>query len=136
VVEIAPVILPLNPLQIEHLEQLGLTVEPFGEKQWCVRMAPACIAQHPHLRSVLWELSLQPDLEQARVTVACRSAIKNGTPQDLPWLQNLLNQWQVTQNPHTCPHGRPIYLTLSNGELGHFFRRRWRICDGLSDSLI
>jgi DNA mismatch repair protein MutL len=42
-------------------------------------------------------------------------------------MQALLNDWQRTRNPHTCPHGRPIYLSLSESSLSRFFRRHWVI---------
>jgi len=135
VVPCPPQVLPLSARQVEHLTQLGLEVEAFGEGLWCVRSLPQLLAQHPDPRASLRLLSLAGDLEQARVTLACRSAVKNGTPLTLDWLQHLLDQWQQTSNPHTCPHGRPIYLTLSNDDLGHYFRRNWRVCDNLSDRL-
>lgn len=73
------------------------------------------------------ELSLGGDLETALVAVACRTAIRNGTPLSLPEMQTLLDRWQRTQNPRTCPHGRPIYLSLEESSLARFFRRHWVI---------
>jgi len=55
------------------------------------------------------------------VATACRSAIRNGTALSLKEMQNLLDDWQNTRNPRTCPHGRPIYLSLED------FRRHWVI---------
>lgn len=78
------------------------------------------------LTSAIIELG-QGDLEAAIVATACRSAIRNGTPLTLPQMQALLNDWQRTRNPHTCPHGRPIYLSLSESSLSRFFRRHWVI---------
>ncbi len=42
-------------------------------------------------------------------------------------MQTLLDQWQQTRNPRTCPHGRPIYLALEETALSRFFRRHWVI---------
>jgi DNA mismatch repair protein MutL len=42
-------------------------------------------------------------------------------------MQNLLNAWQQTKNPRTCPHGRPIFLSLEESSLSKFFRRHWVI---------
>jgi len=44
-------------------------------------------------------------------------------------MQQLLDAWQRTANPHTCPHGRPVYLVLAEADLARYFRRRWGICD-------
>ncbi|MEY3300482.1 MAG: mismatch repair protein MutL, partial [Cyanobacteriota bacterium] len=45
----------------------------------------------------------------------------------LPEMQTLLNDWQRTRHPRTCPHGRPICLTLVETSLARFFRRHWVI---------
>jgi DNA mismatch repair protein MutL len=42
-------------------------------------------------------------------------------------MQTLLEQWQATRQPRTCPHGRPIYLPLAETSLARFFRRHWVI---------
>ncbi len=123
-----PVILPqLAPAQVEQLQHIGLEVEPFGEQLWAVRTAPERLAQREDCAEALIELSLGGDLESALVATACRTAIRNGTPLDLADLQTLLNQWQRSQNPHTCPHGRPIALQLEESSLSRFFRRHWVI---------
>ena len=59
--------------------------------------------------------------------IACRSAIRNGMPLSLPEMQALLDRWKVTRQPRTCPHGRPIYLSLEESALARFFRRHWVI---------
>jgi DNA mismatch repair protein MutL len=73
------------------------------------------------------ELSLGGDLQTAQVAIACRTAIRNGTPLGLLQMQTLLEQWQRTRHPRTCPHGRPIYLSLEESALSRFFRRHWVI---------
>jgi DNA mismatch repair protein MutL len=45
----------------------------------------------------------------------------------LPEMQTLIDQWKSTKNPRTCPHGRPIYLSLEESSLARFFRRHWVI---------
>lgn len=121
-----PVILgPLSKRQVQQLDDLGLEVEPFGAQQWLVRTAPAPLAQREDLPDALLELSLGRSLETALVATACRTAIRNGTPLDLPTMRQLVHDWRHTQNPHTCPHGRPICLTLQETNLARFFRRNW-----------
>lgn len=123
-----PVILPqLTAAQVEQLQRIGLEVEPFGEQLWAVRTAPERLAQREDCVDALIELSLGGDLEAALVATACRTAIRNGTALNLGDLQALLNQWQQTQNPRTCPHGRPIALQLEESSLSRFFRRHWVI---------
>jgi DNA mismatch repair protein MutL len=85
------------------------------------------LVQRSDCAEAIWELSLGGDLESALVATACRSAIRNGTSLSLPEMQTLLDQWQQTRQPHTCPHGRPIYLSLEESALARFFRRQWVI---------
>jgi DNA mismatch repair protein MutL len=66
-------------------------------------------------------------MEAALAATACRSAIRNGTALNLLEMQTLLDQWQRTRHPRTCPHGRPIYLSMEEADLSRFFRRHWVI---------
>ena len=117
----------LSPAQRSQLERIGLEVEPFGEQIWAVRTAPASLQKRDDCAEALLELSWGGDLQTAQVATACRSAIRNGTPLSLEEMQTLLDQWQRTPNPRTCPHGRPIYLPLEESALARFFRRNWVI---------
>ncbi len=117
----------LTTTQADHLQQLGLEVEAFGPQGWLVRTAPAPLIQRQDLAAALLELSGSSDLEKALVATACRTAIRNGTPLSLPEMQQLLQDWQATRHPRTCPHGRPICLTLTETTLARFFKRHWVI---------
>ncbi|WP_445635296.1 DNA mismatch repair endonuclease MutL [Nostoc sp. DSM 114161] len=123
-----PIILyQLSPAQVSQLQRIGLDIEPFGEQLWAVRNLPAMLQQREDCAEAILELSLGGDLQTAQVAVACRSAIRNGTPMNLQEMQTLLDNWQRTRNPRTCPHGRPIYLSLEESALARFFRRNWVI---------
>ena len=124
----SPIVLSqLKTTQLEQLSRLGLEVECFGEDFWAVRTVPAMLKERDDLVPALIELSLGGDLETAQVAISCRSAIRNGTPLALTEMQKLLDQWRNTRNPRTCPHGRPIYLSLEESALARFFRRNWVI---------
>ncbi|GET43537.1 DNA mismatch repair endonuclease MutL [Microseira wollei] len=125
--EPAIVLQNLSPAQLEQLQRIGLEVESFGEGLWASRTAPALLAQRNDCAAALLELSLGGDLQAAQVATACRSAIRNGTPLTLSEMQTLIDQWQRTRHPRTCPHGRPIYLSLEESALSRFFRRHWVI---------
>jgi DNA mismatch repair protein MutL len=124
----APIILyQLSPAQVSQLQRIGLDIEPFGEQLWAVRSIPAMLQQRDDCADAILELSWGGDLQTAQVAVACRSAIRNGTPLSMPEMQQILDDWQRTRNPRTCPHGRPIYLSLEESALARFFRRHWVI---------
>ncbi|MEH1819739.1 MAG: DNA mismatch repair endonuclease MutL [Nostoc sp.] len=123
-----PIILyQLSPAQVSQLQRIGLDIEPFGEQLWAVRNIPAPLQQRDDCAEAILELSWGGDLQTAQVAVACRSAIRNGTPMNHQEMQTLLDNWQRTRNPRTCPHGRPIYLSLEESALARFFRRNWVI---------
>ncbi|MEH2082056.1 MAG: DNA mismatch repair endonuclease MutL [Nostoc sp.] len=123
-----PIILyQLSLAQVSQLQRIGLEIEPFGEQLWAVRNIPAPLQQRDDCAEAILELSWGGDLQTAQVAVACRSAIRNGTPMNQQEMQTLLDNWQRTRNPRTCPHGRPIYLSLEESALARFFRRNWVI---------
>lgn len=122
-----PLIVELSPTQAECLQRLGLSVESFGEGMWAVRTVPALLRDRDDCWDAILELSRGGDLSAAQVAIACRSAIRNGTPLSLREMQRLLDQWQATRQPRTCPHGRPIFLALEETALARFFRRHWVI---------
>ncbi len=123
-----PIILyQLSPAQVLQIQRIGLEIEPFGEQLWAVRNIPAPLQQRDDCAEAILELSWGGDLQTAQVAVACRSAIRNGTPMNQQEMQTLLDNWQRTRNPRTCPHGRPIYLSLEESALARFFRRNWVI---------
>ncbi len=117
----------LSARQVEQLENIGIEIDEFGADLWAIRSVPELLLHRGDLPEALLELSQERDLQGAQVAIACRSAIRNGTPLDLQAIQCLLDQWQLTTNPHTCPHGRPIYLVLEESSLARFFRRQWVI---------
>jgi DNA mismatch repair protein MutL len=128
-------IVPITPLtlrnltetQVQNLTLLGLSIEPFGTDLWILRTAPQCLGLRSDCIQALYELSHCTAPQPALVATACRSAIRNGQTLSLQEMQTLLDQWQQTQNPRTCPHGRPIYLRLDEQSLAKFFRRHWVI---------
>jgi DNA mismatch repair protein MutL len=117
----------LSKTQVQNLTQLGLNPEPFGQDLWVIRTAPKRLAQRSDCLQALYELSCCSDPQPALVATACRSALRNGQSLSLSEMQILLDQWQQTQSPRTCPHGRPIYLRLEEESLSKFFRRHWVI---------
>ena len=126
-VETPIIIYQLSPAQVSQLQRIGLDIEPFGDNLWAVRNIPNILKQREDCTEAILELSWGGDLQTAQVAVACRSAIRNGTKMSLPEMQTLLDNWQHTRNPRTCPHGRPIYLSLEESALARFFRRNWVI---------
>ena len=110
-----------------QLADIGIEYDEFGDNLWAIRSVPAPLVDREDLESAVRELAKVDDYNEARAAVACRTAIKNGTPLEFTEMQTLINNWQKTKNARTCPHGRPICLTLKESSLAKYFRRSWVI---------
>ncbi len=117
----------LTERQVEQLTDIGIDIDAFGHQLWAIRSAPKLLTERPDCEAALIELSQCESIEAALAATACRSAIRNGTALNLLEMQTLLDKWQQTRHPRTCPHGRPIYLSMEEADLSRFFRRHWVI---------
>lgn len=129
----------LNPTEAQLLEEIqpvlaemGFEIEAFGVNTYRVRSVPAILAdQDPH--QVL-HLLLQ-DSESGKIPgvqtiedkilrrVCKAAAVKAGQILSHTEMQGLIQQLERCENPHTCPHGRPIMIHLSNKQLEKEFGR-------------
>ncbi len=113
----------LTEEQIENLNRSGIVPENFGHNTWRISALPQLLVTHPDPISAIYELCQEQTDRALRARVACISAIRNGTELDISNMKDIVQGWQLVQNPHTCPHGRPIYFYLGKQQLAHFFRR-------------
>jgi DNA mismatch repair protein MutL len=54
---------------------------------------------------------------------ACKAAIKAGDFMTTLEVTELINSLKQTEDPMTCPHGRPIFVRLTRDELEKRFAR-------------
>ncbi len=124
----SPLILnDLSAEQVEQLTDIGVEVAPFGDKLSAIRSVPEPLSGRADCAEAIYELAQGANLDAALVATACRTAIRNGTVLSQPEMQSLVTQWQRTKRSRTCPHGRPICLTLKESSLAKYFRRSWVI---------
>ncbi len=143
--EIQPFLIPpqidLSPRQMavicEHLplfSELGWGVEAFGERTIIVREAPASLAS-VDVAALFLEVSEEMESgtrvaslmerEQALVaSMACHAAVRAGQRLSPEEIRSLLADYFGRQTPHTCPHGRPVFIRYSANELEKLFRRK------------
>ena len=137
---LAPVMLELGPTEAAWAGEqaadwagLGLEMEHFGGCTWAVRAVPPVLAGRdpgPVIRDLLSELnqsgvsaSTPEFLELGLRSLACRSAIKSGQRLSRPELEDLVRRAAALPPPVTCPHGRPVFLSVSSAELARRFGR-------------
>ncbi len=57
------------------------------------------------------------ELGEGSEEIACRTALKAGEPLDRERMEELLRRWGDLENPHVCPHGRPLYYRIHLKEI-------------------
>jgi len=132
-----PIDLSLRELEVfrssrEVFQKLGFTLEPFGGTSILVRGYPQGIRNWADGRLLL---QIFDDIladrapgnthtEKLVASYSCRSAIKAGQRLTLEEMRLLADQLFATDNPYSCPHGRPTIHRLSLEEIERWFHRR------------
>ena len=62
-------------------------------------------------------------VKRVAVSFACKAAIKDGDVLSQDEMNNLIDMLFATQDPFTCPHGRPTYIRMPLSELDKKFKR-------------
>lgn len=116
------------------LQDVGLELEPFGDRAVVVRAVPALIAAPADVGELVRELLVQrrrgvglssEDLTaDVLASVACHAAVTANRPMRDEEMRRLIEDLYHEQVPPTCPHGRPIRRSFSRGDLEQLFYRR------------
>jgi DNA mismatch repair protein MutL len=86
--------------------------------------------KHEDVCELLWDLSLSNGsteglVDDAAAKVACKAAVRNGQALTPARMNSIVHDLMACENAHTCPHGRPIFLELSQVDLASIFKRGW-----------
>ncbi len=114
---------------LEKLNALGLEMEEFGSNTYILRGIPHYFNAKGNINEQ--DISqLVNDIHQATapqekvaLTLSCKGAIKAGKHLSNAEIRALLEQLAETENPYTCPHGRPIIVRLDDNEILKRFGR-------------
>ena len=133
VIEVPPAQAGWLQNNLEHLARAGLELEPFGGASFVITAGPPGLAQTDLEAAVLETVealaplksATQPQmvLEQARLYLACRGAIKAGQELHREEMQALLKQLDEIPVSSHCPHGRPLWRLIPFSEIRQGFRR-------------
>ena len=63
-------------------------------------------------------------LDALAANLACKAAVKMHHPLSAPEMESLLGELFAAEDPYACPHGRPIVLRMTDGDLERRFGRR------------
>ncbi len=114
----------------ETISDMGFDCEDFGDNTVLVRAVPGDV-ELGEVEDLLLELiqnSQQKEVitskqERLLYTIACKSAIKANRKMSKPEMEELLRNVLRLKNINTCPHGRPIIITMSQKEIEKEFGR-------------
>ena len=112
----------------EVLKEMGIEFKEFSSNTVVIDSLPADFRINREeiggLFSELVELgNLVTEKSRIARVLACRGAIKAGQKLSTLEMQALIDRLFATENPYTCPHGRPIVIKWSLEELARRFGR-------------
>lgn len=118
---------------LPHLTNMGFILEHFGGRTYLIRGVPAYsgpFSGEELLRQFLEEVvykQKQPSFDELLrewiYMLACKESIKAKEKLSLLEMQELFVQLSKTENPYTCPHGRPTIIKLTRNDLEKRFYR-------------
>ncbi len=137
---LVPQTIELGPGEADHLAaagdelaELGLDVEPFGERTVRVRSVPALLRPNDVAALVLAivaDLSedertraVEQRTEQILATMACHSVVRVGQKLSDVEIRALLEAMDSIDLGSNCPHGRPVATRMTRAELERRFGR-------------
>ncbi len=116
----------------ELMDKLGFDLDHFGKTTFRIRGVPVIfdeIQEKEILHSVLDELmdkkgtSLEERREEMVKYMACHSSVTSGDKLSPTKAKDLLEDLGRTENPFTCPHGRPTVVSFTEKEIKKWFKR-------------
>ncbi|MYE60800.1 MAG: DNA mismatch repair endonuclease MutL [Candidatus Dadabacteria bacterium] len=117
----------------EEMEKLGFNFEVFGESAVRVKSVPGFLRDSDYARvfaDLFDELdglgdpkSLEGHLDTVCATMACHSSITANRTLSEQEARTLFADMDASQNPHACPHGRPVATRISYNMLEKMFKR-------------
>lgn len=115
---------------IHIFTKIGFLIEDFGGNAIIVREVPMILGKPQNfsfIYEILDELSSNNNVsnyfEDVIIKKACKEAIKAKDRLDYAEIKKLIEDLQYLKPPLTCPHGRPIILTMGKYEIEKYFKR-------------
>lgn len=117
---------------VQLFDDLGFETDEFGEDTVLVRSVPGEI-EMGEVETVFIELLSQIEENRQEIitekqqrllyTIACKSAVKANMKMSVQEMETLVRNVLRLENINTCPHGRPIIITMSKKEMEKEFKR-------------
>lgn len=115
------------------LSRVGFLFETFGENTFKISGGPAILGYFDirgwwqDLCEFLRSQESVPkgifDADRELWRIACHASLRGGTPVEREGIRSLLQELERAVTSHSCPHGRPVWVTISTEEMGRMFQR-------------
>ncbi|MBS4194071.1 DNA mismatch repair endonuclease MutL [Lederbergia citri] len=116
----------------QELEQIGIFLEDFGMNSYMIRSHPSWFPKGQEAEIIeemieqlltMKKIDIKKIMEEAAIMMSCKASIKANRYLRNDEIQALLNELRRTEDPFTCPHGRPIIIHFSTNEIEKMFKR-------------
>jgi DNA mismatch repair protein MutL len=117
---------------MQNFMSIGFDMEPFGGNSFLIRGVPV-VAKEADIRELFHDLLDQPEYKSGStrillqqediIRMACKKAVKANDKLSEAEIRSLLRDMNQNKIPFTCPHGRPILISMSRYELEKKFKR-------------
>lgn len=112
------------------LSNLGFDVDDFGNNLLSVSRVPGGVI-HKNIKSEIFSIledfyknKSENFLDSASLTMSCKNAIKAGDVLTDFEMRKVVKDLLDSENPYTCPHGRPIIFKMTKEELFKKYNRK------------
>lgn len=99
-----------------------------NESEYIIDSVPVCMKDvtTKQIQAILERVCRTgASLKEAAASISCQLALKNGTTLEHSKMNKMVKSLLSCDNPWTCPHGRPIIVTVDNKQLAGLFSRSW-----------
>lgn len=117
---------------LDVFTKLGFEIEDFGSGSVAIRAIPLDLYgfdSEDLFLSLLDDLMSKegvfpPTAVMSKLaSMSCKAAIKGNMRFDAIEMENLMQELMKLDNPYNCPHGRPVFIRITKGELEKKFKR-------------
>ena len=117
---------------INIMLDMGFDIEEFGINTYIVRAHPTWLPDFGVEEAIKKIINIVIEkeyfdygkfIEKVAITLACKMSIKANDYISLDDVEVLIENLRNTENPFTCPHGRPTIISYSKYELEKMFKR-------------
>lgn len=117
---------------IDIFTKIGFEIEDFGQNSFAVRSVPENlygVTVDELFMDILDELTEKESIINPTVvleklaSMSCKAAVKGNNRLSYEEMSSLMKELMSLENPYNCPHGRPVFIQITQKELEKKFKR-------------